>query len=229
MTDSGNNVAPGRQWCRWQRMIMAAAVGMAVLAWGSNGVRAEDDNDVAPDTKFLRNMLKGLGLRQDGDDIDYRERSPLVLPPGQNLPPPQPPNQASKTAAWPNDPDVRRAKQRKEQEKKIVIEGDDERPLRPSELNRPGRPASKDDGSPSKTAEESARPSSLKELGSKSLFSGNWFAPSEEYTTFAGEPPRDSLTEPPVGYRTPSPNQPYGVGKEKWKPPVVDNVVRETR
>ena len=30
-------------------------------------------------------LLKGLGLRRDGASIDYRERSPLVLPPGKEL------------------------------------------------------------------------------------------------------------------------------------------------
>ena len=30
---------------------------------------------------------------------------------------------------------------------------------------------------------------------------------------FTGEPPRTALTEPPPGYQTPSPDQPYGVGK----------------
>ena len=33
--------------------------------------------------------MKGLGLREDGEGIDYRERSPLVLPPGKDLPPPE--------------------------------------------------------------------------------------------------------------------------------------------
>ena len=53
---------------------------------------------------------------------------------------------------------------------------------------------------------------------SKSIFSSTLWAAKEEYATFTGEPPRASLTEPPPGYRTPSPNQPYGVGKQKWTP-----------
>jgi hypothetical protein len=32
---------------------------------------------------------------------------------------------------------------------------------------------------------------------------------------FTGEPPRVSLTAPPPGYQTPSPEQPYGVGESK--------------
>ena len=44
-----------------------------------------------------------------------------------------------------------------------------------------------------------------------------WYDPlglfhHEEYGTFAGEPVRQNLTDPPAGYRIPSPNEPYGVG-----------------
>jgi hypothetical protein len=35
--------------------------------------------------------------------------------------------------------------------------------------------------------------------------------------TFEAEPPRASLTDPPVGYRTPSAAQPYGVSKDTTK------------
>ena len=33
--------------------------------------------------------------------------------------------------------------------------------------------------------------------------------------TFTGEPPRASLTDPPPGYQTPSPDQPYGIGRKE--------------
>jgi hypothetical protein len=47
-----------------------------------------------------------------------------------------------------------------------------------------------------------------------------WYDPTgffdrEEYANFTGEPVRDRLTDPPAGYRIPSPNQPYGLGPEK--------------
>jgi hypothetical protein len=207
-------------------MAFAALVGIAIVVGGTNNSiraqEAQDPNDSMPDTQFFRSLLKGLGLRKDGDAIEYRERSPLVLPPGSDLRPPEPANPAKKTAAWPNDPDVQRAKQRKEEEKKWVREDETgARPELPSQYGRPNPPTRKDGGVPGKSAEESEAPSTQKELGSKNIFS-NWFAPREEYGTFGGEPRRGSLTEPPAGYRTPSPNQPYGVGKEKWKPPVQD-------
>jgi hypothetical protein len=41
-----------------------------------------------------------------------------------------------------------------------------------------------------------------------------WFS-REEYATFGGEPVRENLTEPPAGYRVPSPDQPYGISPEK--------------
>ena len=43
------------------------------------------------------------------------------------------------------------------------------------------------------------------------IFKGN----STETSTFKGEPTRDNLTQPPVGYQTPSPNYAYGSGPMK--------------
>jgi hypothetical protein len=214
---------------RWRHAGVAAAMGLAIVIGMGNGVRAEDEEYVAPDTKFFRSLLKGLGLRKDGESIEYRERSPLVLPPGKDLRPPEPEHQARKTSAWPNDPDVRRVRERKEQDKKWVRDPEDgERPALPSVYGRPNPPTRKDGGVSGKSAEESEAPSTAKELGSKNIFS-NWFAPREEYSTFGSEPRRGALTEPPPGYRTPSPNQPYGVGKEKWKPATPDRAAAETR
>jgi hypothetical protein len=204
------------------------AVVMSALG---TGARADDDDeDVLPDTKVLRYILKGLGLKRDGEGgIEYRERSPLVLPPAAELPPPQTENQNRRTAAWPTDPDVKRAKQRKEDSKKFVRDDEDgARPLLPSQYNLPNPPARKDGGVPGRSAEEATAPSTLQELGAKNIFS-RVLAPSEEYGTFSGEPRRGSLTEPPAGYRTPSPNQPYGVGKEKWKPQTEDRAADNSR
>jgi hypothetical protein len=50
-----------------------------------------------------------------------------------------------------------------------------------------------------------------------------WYNPAgwfdkEEYAVFKGEPVRENLTDPPAGYRVPSPDQPYGIGPDKDKP-----------
>jgi len=42
------------------------------------------------------------------------------------------------------------------------------------------------------------------------------FGPQRPETApFSGEPPRDSMTAPPAGYQTPSPDQAYGLGQPK--------------
>jgi hypothetical protein len=53
------------------------------------------------------------------------------------------------------------------------------------------------------------------DLGYKGGLFGSLFKPTpdNEVGTFTGERPRTSLVEPPPGYQTPSPSQPYGVTK----------------
>src|SRR5262245_31842422 len=95
------------------RLVRTAFGGLLALVMllGCADLRAlaaDDDDDVALDTKILRNVLKSLGLRRDEAGIDYRERSPLVVPPNRSLPKPEDAN-AERGAAWPVDPDVKRA------------------------------------------------------------------------------------------------------------------------
>src|SRR5215213_5359043 len=90
------------------RAMFAAMVGAAVIAGGSSQtVWAADDDEDEPlaDTKVLRYILQGLGLRRgdEGTGIEYRERSPLVLPANKQLPQPETVKPASKTAGWPDD------------------------------------------------------------------------------------------------------------------------------
>ena len=214
------------------RTSFAALLGATIIAGCSvNAARAADDTDgeepTLLDTQVLQYVLKGLGWRRDGDEkaINYRERSPLVLPNGKELPSPEKTTPPTKTAGWPDDPDVKKAKKRRDDERKrkSYTEGVDDRPLLPSQVA--GRPADGRGDAPtilsSKNEEESARPSTLSELGAKSIFSKVW-GNKEQQATFTGEPRRESLIEPPVGYRTPSPNQPFGVGKETWSAPKID-------
>jgi hypothetical protein len=215
-----------------RRAVLVATIGLAVVVNSTASRAGDDDDDALLDTKIVRGVLKAFGLRRDDDqNIDYRERSPLVLPTGKSLPPPENANAVAKTPDWPDDPDVKEKRRRRlaEKNRKAYVEGVDDRPMLPSDYSAKGPvptprsglpwPLGGDTGS-GKSAEASAQPSSPKELGTKGIFS-SIFAPKEEYTTFSGEPARESLTDPPAGYRTPSPNQPYGVGKEKWKPPTA--------
>jgi hypothetical protein len=221
---------------KFTRFALAATLGMAVVMGcaGTFAHAADDDDDELLDTKIFKGILKGLGLRKDGAGIEYRERSPLVLPPGNQLnvlPSPEDVANSKKAANWPDDPDIKRVKLRREQERKRKPQepGVDDKPLSPSQMTE-GKPTvgpttPRGGEAPGKSMEGSAQPSTNAELGSKgflNMFKTGFWAPKEEYTPFTGEPQRSSLTEPPPGYRTPSPNQPYGVGKEKWKAPTVD-------
>ena len=182
-----------------------------------------DENGDAIDTRILRSVIRSLGLR-DGSEpgIEYRERSPLVLPPSRELPPPVT-DQTARAPNWPEDADVKRARQQqaaRNAPRRTVEE--ESLPETPGQLNRVGRakstPASQRPGLPSDRNPVDPLPPSL--LGTKGLFSrgGLFGGQKEEYTTFTGEPARRALTEPPTGYRTPSSAQPYGVGRNRDKP-----------
>jgi hypothetical protein len=210
---------------RRSRAILAAVLGTAIVI-GCSGIgnAADEDEGESLGTKVFNDFMHALGLRRGDDNgINYRERSPLVLPNSAQLPPPEKNAPAATTANWPDDPDVKRAKAMKEAErKKTYINPEEVGPLLPSQYSI-ARPASRgrSDGKSAASPEDSMRPMSPYELGSKNPLTSIW-ASKEEYLPFTGEPPRTSLTEPPAGYRTPSPSQPYGVGPQEWKPTVVD-------
>jgi hypothetical protein len=213
------------------RVLLCAVLGaMVVITTTSMSARAasdvdDDGEEVAPDIKFLRNILAGLGLERDGTNIDYRERSPLVVPPSRALPLPEPDNIAAKNPAWPKDPDVRRAQRLKAARKKPTKTVEEESyPELPNKLNAPGPAINTATQRPTGDNHDPTRPSTAAELQSKSIFNFDTLLGrhKDEYTTFVTEPPRASLIEPPPGYRTPSSAQPYGVGKEKWLPNAIN-------
>lgn len=199
---------------------VCAAVLGAVVVLGAVPARAADD-DVSFDQKIMRSIMEGLGLKRDGEPgINYQERAPLVLPPSRTLPPPERSDAVTANPAWPKDPDVERRKLDAAMEKNRNISDEREReqnPLRPDQLNPGGRAkkrqARTDDGyqSPASGFGNQVMPS---ELGYGGNLLGTMFSNKKEETAkFTGEPPRSSLTDPPVGYQTPSPDQPYGVSK----------------
>src|SRR5205814_4895822 len=82
--------------------------------------RAEDDGDSFWnfDKKIIDGMMKGLGLKNGTEDqIEYRERSPLVVPPSRDLPPPQS-TATARDPNWPTDVDVQRRQAAKSKTKK---------------------------------------------------------------------------------------------------------------
>lgn len=191
--------------------------GIATKAHAQSKDNEEEVEDTA-DTKFFKNILKGFGL-QDGTEkgIEYHERSPLVVPPTINLPPPETGNTAAANPAWPKDPDVKRATAVKKKAR-TRTPGEDEaesmRMLTAAEM----APVSKAkraeaDGPPAPPPPGGARPEQLtpSQLGHEGFTLGSVFGGRDgKEVKFVREPDRQALTDPPAGLRTPSPKYTYG-------------------
>lgn len=204
------------------RGLAAAALCVMLLP----GPAAANDEDEAFDIRILRSILGGIGLKRDGEaGIDYRERSPLVVPPQITLPPPETSSAAERNPAWPADPDIRRQREVAAARGKARFdEVQDSRALQPHEMT-PGRANRPPAQSPwaFQNPDDAARPMLPSALGYVGGLFGSLFGSNREETkVFTGEPPRTALTEPPPGYRTPSSKEPYGIGPERYEYKPMD-------
>jgi hypothetical protein len=187
----------------------------------TGAARAQDDEDEGKsfEDKIIEGIMTGIGgTNMDNRGIDYRERSPLVVPPRIDLPPPVSASSEVKTPNWPKDPDEARRKaaieRRKKENKDPALSA---RILSPSELNA-GRttPEARTSNEPLQPGNSATNPVlSPSQLGFDGKFSRIFGGNKAETAPFKGEPTRDSLTQPPVGYQTPSPNFAYGTGPKE--------------
>jgi hypothetical protein len=221
------------------RAACGAALAALFVCAGAAAARAGDDDTMSSHTSLYDKMLQVVGVRSSGDDINYSERSPLVVPPTRDLPPPTA-DVAPSVPDWPKDPDLTRQTRAKAKEKPkphmdYVI--DSSRPLNPGELKVPsifggGSGSTANTGgtvdaggrAPNADPEAQQLTPAVTQPNKKSLFSFDLFNKDKtEYATFTGEPARTSLTDPPTGYLTPSPDQPYGIGptNKQYKVPTV--------
>ena len=212
--------APGRKHLRlaaWAGTL--ALVGLMTCAGGFAFAQAEEEDEdynsiLNADKRLLDSFLQGLGLKPPrGGIIDYRERSPLVVPPVRDLPPPEK-TSVDKNPAWPVDPEVKLRREEAAARKRGGKAVDPADPLGPVALGAKGPSTLWE-----KPGDDPTAPSKNKEPGFFTmLYNGQlWGGPKEEVGTFEGEPPRTKLTEPPPGYQTPSPAAPYGVTKRPFE------------
>jgi hypothetical protein len=220
-----------------RRLLMACVCGaLLALPVAASAQQAQDDDEDTFEQKIIKNILGGMGVDVGRPGIDYRERSPLVIPPTRDLPPPQAAAAAAtaNNPAWPREADrkVTVGKGRGKNTRATPDEPGSESVLTPDELNRGINPRAPRVTDPSQTTgsiEEAniGRQMSPAQLNNKGIFNWNALMGTHLNDTakFESEPTRNALTQPPAGYQTPSPAFPYGAGSEKGSGWTIPNIL----
>ena len=217
-------------------VVLSLSLGLTVTA---STARAGDD-----DRSFTEKVTDSFygairGTNMDNRGIDYRERSPLVVPPTLDLPPPASAAADAQIANWPKDPDERQRKAVIAAKKKnapapsrvqVTAAGTAPQainiapPVEPQDAPAPGttRPAYASDRNGTATTDPVYdKPGDLFTGGASDLADtmgiGNLFGGGKSVQVEPGtEPARQALTQPPVGYQTPSTSYAYGEQKKGW-------------
>jgi len=203
------------------RALRLAAIALGIgLVMTAGPVRAGDDDedDKTFEEKIIEGIMAGIGgTNMENRGIDYRERSPLVVPPKIDLPPPAATSAEVKAPNWPKDPDEQRRKAAAAARKK-----DNKDPALQSRLLTPAELAAGKTVAPTRTNNDPVQPGasnnpilSPSQLGYNGGLSGLFGGSKTETAPFKGEPTRESLTMPPPGYQTPSSNFAYGTGPKE--------------
>ena len=198
--------------------VVALGIGL-VMTTGAARAGDDDDDDKSFEEKLIGGIIAGVGgTNMENRGIEYRERSPLVVPPKLDLPPPASAAAEVNAPNWPKDPDVQRRKAAVAARKK-----DNKDPREAARILTPAELAAGKTAGPARTNNDPVQPGnsynnpilSPSQLGYSGGFSGLFGGNKSETAPFKGEPTRDSLTQPPSGYQTPSPNFAYGTGPKE--------------
>jgi hypothetical protein len=198
--------------------VAVLGIGLVMTA-GAARAADDDDDDKTFEEKIIEGIMAGVGgTNMENRGIEYRERSPLVVPPKLNLPPPASMAADAPAANWPKDPDTQRRKAAAAARKK-----DNKDPREASRILTPAELAVGKTAGPDRTVGDPVQPGtslnnpilSPSQLGYTGGFSGMFGGNKTETAPFKGEPTRESLTQPPSGYQTPSPNFAYGTGPKE--------------
>jgi hypothetical protein len=225
----------GERGISLRRLLMACVCGAFVaLPVAASAQQAQDDDEDTFEQKIIKNILGGMGVDVGRAGIDYRERSPLVIPPTRDLPPPQAAGTVASNPAWPREPERKVVPRKTKNARATPDEPGTESVMSPDELRQGTASRSTRVTDPSQTPgsvesynldKGQMSPYELNRNG-KSLFSWDGLMGThlKQESKFEREPTRNALTQPPSGYQTPSPNYPYGAGQDKgngWKIPTI--------
>ncbi|MGY3455864.1 hypothetical protein ACVWW5_001314 [Bradyrhizobium sp. LM3.4] len=111
---SGSMVRDPKQgfWRALKLSAVALGIGLAMSAGAARAGDGDDadDDDMTFEEKLIDNLMSGIGAKSmEKPGIEYRERSPLVVPPKLDLPPPA--TQTQNAPNWPKDPEEKRRKE----------------------------------------------------------------------------------------------------------------------
>jgi len=219
-TETSGWIVPGspRALKRALRLaVVALGIGI-VMATGAARAEDDDDDDKTFEEKIIEGIMAGIGgTNMENRGIEYRERSPLVVPPKLDLPPPAA-SADVKSPNWPKDPDEARRKAAIAARKK-----ENKDPREASRILTPSELAQGKTAAPARTNNDPIQPGnsfnnpilSPSQLGYNGGLSGLFGGNKSETAPFKGEPSREALTQPPSGYQTPSPNFAYGTGPKE--------------
>ena len=177
---------------------LAPSFGVVVIAGLAGCSGTTYGTGISPEEQTIKDVMSLASLgSEEKPPIDYKPRGGIVAPPSTNLPPPV--DSSTKTAAvtaedpnWPKDPDEA---QRKKAEAQAQAAANSPIP----NFILPKGVTSYDVASTESTAETRAQGQKAWEAMHKGK-AGSYDA--------NGQPTRKYLTEPPVDYREPDPNQP---------------------
>jgi hypothetical protein len=220
-----------------QRTFGLAVLSMSLGLLVTTGPVRAEDNDGRTMSEKISEGFYGIirGTNMDNRGIDYRERSPLVVPPSLDLPPPAA-SASQQIANWPKDPDERQRRAVIAAKKKnappparvqVTATGAPQTqainiapPVEEPSVPGTTRPAyASDRNGTALTDPVYDKPGDLftggasdlaDKFGVGDLFGSKKSAPLEPGT----EPAREALTQPPVGYQTPSASYAYGEQKK---------------
>ncbi len=122
---------------------------------------------------------------------------------------------------FPIDPELRAAQKKKKQKKVYANSGDEQWDrVGPDQLRAKGPPSRADRPGTDSLGEQNLNRASPQQLNAPTLFGMFRKGGQEQPIQFTGEPQRQTLTQPPAGYLTPSANAPYGVlpKEERFRP-----------
>lgn len=177
----------------------------------AGGVLLATSPAFAQEGMLFQRLMQGV-MGKSEDNIDYRQRPPLVVPPSSALPRPQDPA-GERNAAWPNDPDVA-ARREAARASLVPVQNPNYRnnPMLSQQELRRGRTL-RNNGAPVTAEEHNNYNNQIQPIRVGRDLASQRNQDDLSKLTYGSEPPRQTLTEPPVGYRRPAGSAPLGPGQ----------------